>query len=694
MRKSLGRLGLVVSLSILAACPPSSPSSEPDAGLSPLPPMRTGTAELVAWRGSSITVHDATRVGNRIGFIAGSGGSHERLFVSEDLGATWSRRDFDAELAYALVLTKSDAFVLARRRQGSSSLPGTRVLKVGADGKVTEVGLLKAEASWFGPAGAAGFEVQRDGAAQSWVYSRFDAASGTIQEQSAPLAAGEEDCLPEFQSADGEQFAAACYSLAQRCRLTVRPATSLAVSRDCLSYQDWPIPFRATQRDAVADGQVLRVWEDQGHLFARSLTGGAVGPLGPVLDLGVGTGDLAMSEPVGKWGGLIKLIDGSSPPRRRLVDLRQGQPHDVALPRSPCLDDDACPDLVTSNFRVDQRLLRVLPLGEGRYLTVYQLVPLQERQTPPPLGETLHLLARIAQDGEGTVSVLDEATVFSGPPNLLSDVPAQTELESTCARALSCFSGITTMEACLKYWLQVRSGPSSPQDLALQRFLSTPSGCDGFQTSFPALTAARGESCAPQCVAGHALFACAPADLHEVLDCEALGTTCLAGAGKAACATQLDLPCEQCDASGRALQCRFGALIAAIDCGSRGETCVPPGDGQYTAFCSPGSCPSSTEGAWACMGSVRVSCMYASPSKPILSSEDCGRLSMDCSTRWSAEPGCSAPTRTCRLEKAECLGQYLRYCAMDEQRFVDCAAIGFSTCQPPQAPGTEAHCIP
>lgn len=676
-------------LCLLGSC--SSPSRSPDdppPPVSPLPPLRPGTVELSPKLGGDVV--GAAAVGDRFGVLAGTT-SHLGVFVSEDRGATWSRREAGSvELSYGLVLSGADAYVFAGRREGSSTLPGTRVVKVGAAGTATEVGVMKAKATWFGPTGAAGFEMQLT-STRSWVYSRID-AFGAIHDESVPLAAGEEDCVPAFQSADGELFTGVCYSLSERCRLSVRPATSLAITRDCMGYREWPVPFRATQRDAVADGQVLRVWEDQSHVFARSLSAADSGQaLGPVIDLGVGTQDFAMNDGQWeRWGSLFRLVTDGTPQPRRLVELRQGQPYEVVLPPSPCQDDLACPDLLTQNPRNDGRLVRVVPLGEGHYLTVYRVVPLEERVSPPPSGESIHLLARIAKDGEGTATLLDESKVFAGPGNAIADVPAPSELENLCARALACSPGITTMNACLKYWLRVRSGQAE-HDLSFQRFLATPAGCSGFATSFPALTAARGGSCGPQCVAGHALLTCAPTGLHEVLDCEAIGGSCVVQGGQAGCAASSAFPCDQCDANGRAVQCRAGKILAIVDCPQRGESCYAPGGDQPTAFCGPGTCAADAQ-QFDCSGKLLASCSQAA-NKAIFATDDCSRLGLACGTRWNRSPECYWE-KTCHLpDGPACSGRYLRYCAMAEQRFVDCVALGFATCQPRQL-DAEAHCGP
>ena len=672
------QLCLSALLALLTACPrhdSSQPETPPDPGPT-LPALRPGAVVLMSESSSQLPyVFDAAVVGTRLVALVrvalatsppyGERSSEDYLFTSDDDGRSWTSHLLEPKLyPVGLLPAGADLYLVG---SSSADYPIYRL-----DPQTFQASFIARLPSWPSFLGG-GIAAGTSPASYTVEVSRFDPATKEVSETVVTLPG---KCQLALASADGETFEGVCYLIDRRCWVTVRAGETTAQS-SCLGYREWPLPARATQAPIAIDGRVWLAWGEGGHVLARRMENGA---FGTTLDLGPGGLEQNTLQRYFRfrpsYGPLLPLRDAGNFTRLRLLELGSGStPREVVVAASPCLDDDACPSVLTELSGPDTRLQRLLPLGDDRYLALYLLVK------PPadpmyPLAREWHLIARVATNGEVAAPPFVTAGLSSGQTNVLEYVPAATPLEQTCARAIACFPGILQMKDCLLRFSRVE-GADPEADMTLARFLATPAGdCSAFRATYPQLALAREGQTA--CVGPWAV------NLDGTyFDCEAAGLPCTVADGRASCGSRVGSACG-CDAQGRAVLCNSSGVVSLQDCAARGQQCAMALAG---ATCTTGQCAGDYTG-WCMPADMTVQCEYGVP----VSWTDCSRLALPCGQSFKPDPGgtsgrqeaeCVADygDRTCQPDDSDsCSGPYAVYCIGRERRFIDCPALGFSGC--------------
>jgi hypothetical protein len=650
-----------------------------------LPPMRPGAVVLhAAHQGygdpdPTLDALDASVDGDRVVVLTLRPAMHASLQISEDGGATFRvlaiPDDPQRYTARAVYAAHGKVFVIS-----SAALMREIDLTTGVAGPPIAMPTTDPPRFHRDADAIAGFQI----ASGQIEWARFEAVTGALQRVVRPLRE-DEACLNDRQDGrvsvthDGVRFTTLCAERYARCLVTFDGAVGGATTRACLPLADWPIGAHIAHTIVARGDGVYLLYSAAGRLVARRF---AETPpsLGAPIDLGPGL--LGPFARIGEdaHGGLIRALDASG--AVRFVAWPEGRdPHTLPLPESVCLAPAACS--IGFATQTQYRTLKLaLPLDGtlDRWLAVYGF-------GWDGLPASYYVVAHALASGDaGPPFVPPPATSEDrGPPP--PEAPAESPLERVCARAVGCFPTFG-IEDCVDYWLTAR-GPTRSEDDAYQAFVATGPACSDFVGTFPQV-ALRTESCQALCDGDAAFFGCAPEPLGAGAICDS--GTCLIGAdGGASCGAADGAVCGTC-VDGGAVQCRYGHFEGVMDCAARGLTCVlAPATGAVCASgarCLRNHC--GPDGLEICLGSADTSSVVATI--------DCERVGLLCDTGFTlgATGHCGTALRayaTCVTGPgSRCDGDALLYCVGDQQRFIDCAALGQVCVAHATVTQSEAHC--
>lgn len=590
------------------------------------------------------------------GGSSAGGESKVRLFVSEDLGATWaeapklepsSSRAFRTDPTGIALFDGKATLMSVGAVSGSVQNYGVGVLSdLDTDKPPGDPGrwAIRANAAIddipinlpLQPAGRYVTSYLYRGPSQQYEGSRYDMVTGTLEHAFGPR-------VPDFQdpgpvtlgsrSADGETFGGVLWARrhTELCwqRLTFGVGAEYPGCVDMSKLPSGMHPgLSAPERTARTSAGLVALGTYQGKGYAMFLrapfTAANVVPLGdgePMED----TGD----QP--RWGRLVRLgirdLEGRIDPVRgdqRYVDVAASGPSSqVHLRLHPCVAADGCGSEV--------ELQASLALDGGEVLNVYVV----NRAPNPVAGQEFSIIA--LRETPKRTPVTD--TMPPSPDGTLAYEPDATPaspLERACA--------LLTMCAGRHGW------PGAPIDVDAGLRVCPPelTGLPRGSPVYQALVAAT--SCA---------------DVLAALPTVAVvGSPCAPADARSCRGEVFVAECHDPDGGGLRVK-------SAVDCAVHGTPCRPDPGGS-TAGCMPaGSALECSGGSQVCDGDLQVACVATSPTSNVVAVvHDCAAEGLSCASASGAncvEASCSGAPR--------CEGDVARWCAGPDapSAMMDCA---------------------
>jgi len=642
-------------------------------------------------REERLSISDAMRDGNRVGFVLLTNHGNARLFLSDDLGATWRNEEihtpYDTQIynrfstAYGLHLGNGKVWLAAPSKNGEVYV--TRVFPYPYAASNTTLML---DSSRFYAEGTSLIQVYRF-VMTPYVtlgWQRYDLTTMTalggrsISGNSLPYSLGD-----DWKTTDRVRFSSYSANWAftgqsqQACLITVNASNEADPVPSCVSRLAWPEPLSlsgGTVFEWPTPRGLMQVWDYDGVIWASAIHPGNPPSIEPPLY--VGSGRLVedgAEQGRGRFGDLILLAPGNdSSDAWGLNRLRRipesGPVVEVRLPKTPCDEGAYCGYPLGTGYG---QIARAIPLPAGEWLVFYILDQADQGN---------HYVLVVDRVREETVSV-----PYDGPRPVIPALPRAelptTELARQCIRAVSCAADqYTTVNGCMTYWMEVRTADPS-QDALYQQFLATGPGCDGFRTTYPLAF--------PNYMAGcHGTVGVTGATFS--VDCRTYGTPCRTSPWNRGGCSDLpieELECGRCDSRGRAVDCRaFGDDVVTYvhDCAAFGLECVDRAEQVHPSTrlprCSHGRCPMGY--LTACEDGLAMRCSE----QMIESMQDCTRAGLAC----VEDVGCDFGNwEECPLarEGPACYGDLLAYCLGNKTHYVDCKELGLSKCE-------QKRCVP
>jgi hypothetical protein len=665
-----------------------------------------------------INIADVAREGNNVYVLARPGGVVPLLYVSHDLGATWSEHPLPP--SYDLVEGVPDGdpgFYVLHAWQGHLYL-------------LVEAITAQARFHYFVPAevdltantyhlrsahldsalhveGGKVLSASTQGGNTGTVsWNIYDFVTDTnLATGNIPLVFGGGYPSAGWTSADGKTLSAVSSDQSagpvKWCHHTLEPSTGgTSFTTRCMSRARVPITAaeETNTRQVSHAGETWQLTRYRDHaLMVGFLERNDAATIVGTIDLGPGMPAIGGAPIERRFGGFFHIasLSGASATTddSRLVRVTDdGHADEVTLPRSPCQSGGVCGWAGTTKGGYGA-VVWLEPLDGGEFLS-FSLI----NQSSQGRRELL-VVTRERPTFAPVVTTPIEFGVLPAWPEALPPSP----LDLQCERAVACGVHSNLLE-CKAYWAAVRHGLGGV-DTEYAAFIAVPPGSCDYQPAYsnrlltPRVDGGAPLPCTPGCLGTWATYSCAPygsMNLSPRKNCAVLGTTCqLDTQGRGYCGAHA-MPAGACDTcSGTfANACAGLPMPSVLDCSALGGTChVQLGQ----AFCAPAVCSASVR--LECHGEVRAACGQG-PELPVIEEADCGRLGGSCATPMQCSPqpdDCNAVQTAFVRSGQLCDDGVLLYCdATGAARVLDCRSLGLTHCtQTTSAPNQLlARCLP
>ena len=655
-------------------------------------------------------IQDVVRDGNRVAVMIFT--AVPTLMISDDLGLTWVRHELPTPASQGILspvqnqmnpmtlhLYQGHVFVLIATQdaRGAGFYPSHVISEVDlAANTYARIGTLDGGRAFAFGATEATYGLSFDPRNNSFynaTFNQFDFSTRTNVNTNPSASPAVRPCTGEYISGDGLTFESYC----QSCRAHGVPSAGSLPVNTCVGSGAF-VPSGSDPQMYPTSRGVMAFFGAHGRGWATAISDATPPIVTYPIDLGPGmvpdSGAATLESAFGpgtnhtRYGDTIPLVPltaaGRADPMAplRFVEIpTTGDAVERPLPPTPCADPMNC------GFPRGQRTLSwSVHLDGDSFLDFYTVNAVEH-------GTRVSILVR--RDTVPTRPIADP-TVFAmdGPFAAIENEVTGTALDQMCARVATCFPGVgDPMLQCLAHWSTPGSLEGST-DPALLRFLATPPGCASFVATFPQVALSGPMTgCTRSCQGDAAIVTCAPTGT-AVIDCAALGTSCVMRTdGTAGCGVATVSQCNTCDASGNAITCAGGLPPMVSACAARGYQCAL--DSTSTPTCTHGMCLAGQ--TVLCESGVSINCRTAGLSG-VGYRTDCTRLGLDC----LAGTGCVArhASPTCAGDPGlhfgtRCQDHYLVLCEQGEYRYLDCAALGFTGCvETGAAPAISARCMP